>query len=233
MKKSSKIATAIMSLSSLMIGTYSASAAVTITKVYDGDTITLSTGEKVRFLQIDTPELSPGECYANQARTELVKLLNAPGQLALKADPNLDKVDRYGRILRYVFVGKTNINLKMVELGAAAPYFYRSERGKYSDSILIAAKAAQAKKLGMWKDCPGTKLTPNSAVTTSASAVVGNISMTSQRSSCNLNYKECLPAFPPDLNCSDIKRMGLASIHVIGIDVFKLDRDGDKVGCDR
>ncbi len=144
-----------------------ASAAVTITKVYDGDDITLSTGEKVRLLQIDTPELSPGECYAAQARSELVKLLEAPGQLSLKPDPNLDKTDRHGRILRYVFIGKTNINLKMVEIGAAAPYFYRSKKGMYATVILKAAQTAQAKKLGLWKACPGTKLTPNNAVTTS------------------------------------------------------------------
>ena len=52
-----------------MIGlsTSPASAAVTITKVYDGDTITLSTGERVRLLQIDSPELSPAECYGDEA----------------------------------------------------------------------------------------------------------------------------------------------------------------------
>ena len=67
---------------------YSANAAITITKVYDGDTITLSTGERVRFLQIDTPELSPVECYAQEARSALVLLLNQPGTLTLKTDIN-------------------------------------------------------------------------------------------------------------------------------------------------
>ena len=92
------------------LSTSPASAAVTITKVYDGDTITLSTGERVRLLQIDSPELSPAECYGDEARSALVGLLNAPGQLTLQSDPKLDKVDRYGRLLRYVYIGKTNIN---------------------------------------------------------------------------------------------------------------------------
>jgi endonuclease YncB( thermonuclease family) len=149
---------------------YAASAVTTITKVYDGDTITLSTGERVRFLQIDTPELSPAACYSQEARSALISLLNMPGQLTLKTDPKLDKVDRYGRLLRYVFVGKTNINLKLVEIGAAAPYFYRGEKGPYSEQILNAAQMAKSKSIGLWKSCPRTQLTPTRAVATASSS---------------------------------------------------------------
>jgi micrococcal nuclease len=149
---------------------YEASAVATITKVYDGDTITLSTGERVRFLQIDTPELSPAACYSQEARSALISLLNMPGQLMLKTDPKLDKVDRYGRLLRYVFVGKTNINLKLVEIGAAAPYFYRGEKGLYSEQILNAAQMAKSKSIGLWKSCPRTQLTPTRAVATASSS---------------------------------------------------------------
>jgi endonuclease YncB( thermonuclease family) len=106
-----------------VLGANPASAAASVVKIYDGDTITLSSGEKVRLLQIDTPELSPAECYGEEARNALISLLNQSGSLSFKEDLKLDKVDRYGRLLRYVFVGKTNINLKMVEIGAAAPYF--------------------------------------------------------------------------------------------------------------
>jgi micrococcal nuclease len=115
-----------------ILSTATGTAATTITKVYDGDTITLSTGEKVRLLQIDTPELASGECYGEEARRALISLLNLPGQITLKTDPKLDQVDRYGRLLRYVFKGNSNINLKMVEIGAAAPYFYKGQKGKHS-----------------------------------------------------------------------------------------------------
>ena len=47
-----------------------------VTKIYDGDTITLSNGMKVRLLQIDTPELSPSECYGKDARQALIKLID-------------------------------------------------------------------------------------------------------------------------------------------------------------
>jgi len=212
---------------------YSANAAITITKVYDGDTITLSTGERVRFLQIDTPELSPAECFGNEARNALVSLLNAPGQLTLKTDPKLDKVDRYGRILRYVFIGKTNINLKLVEIGAAAPYFYKGDKGQYSTQILKAAQNAKAKSLGLWKACPGTQLTPNSAVTTLGAVNAPIAAATSVGVKCDPNYAGCIPVFPPDVDCADIKRLGLAPVKVIGTDVHKLDRDGDGIGCDK
>jgi endonuclease YncB( thermonuclease family) len=214
-------------------GSYTASAATTITKVYDGDTITLSNGEKVRFLQIDTPELSPAECYGEEARSALVSLLNSPGQLSLKTDPKLDKVDRYGRLLRYVFIGKTNINLKLVEIGAAAPYFYKGDKGQYSAQILKAAQTAKSKSLGLWKSCPGTQLTPNDAVTTISTVATASASATTSGVKCDPNYAGCIPVFPPDVNCTDIKRLGLAPVKVIGKDVHKLDRDGDGIGCDK
>ena len=114
MNKKVLVASALIAIGVTISGGYTASAATTITKVYDGDTITLSTGEKVRLLQIDTPELSPADCYGKEARAALVILLSTPGQLSLKTDSKLDKVDRYSRLLRYLFIGKTNINLNVI-----------------------------------------------------------------------------------------------------------------------
>ena len=152
----------------LIGGAPTAYAASNVSKVVDGDTITMSNGEKVRLIQIDTPELASKECYGIQAKSELSKLLSQAGELSLISDPNLDEVDKYGRSLRYVFVGNTNLNLKLVEIGAAAPYFYRGEKGIYAAQFLKAAQAAQKRKLGMWGMCPGTRLSPNHAVQTKA-----------------------------------------------------------------
>lgn len=193
MKKKVVVLVAILAIGVPISIAHTASAITTITKVHDGDTVTLSTGERVRFLQIDTPELSPAECYGEEARSALVSLLNTPGQLSLKADSNLDKVDRYGRLLRYVFIGKTNINLKLVEIGAAAPYFYKGDKGQYSTQILKAAKNAKAKSLGLWKSCPGTQLTPNNAVTTLAASSSAQASAVSTGLKCDPNYAGCIP----------------------------------------
>jgi endonuclease YncB( thermonuclease family) len=233
MKRKQVISVALLAAGVAASSVYTASAATTITKVYDGDTITLSSGERVRFLQIDTPELSTAECYGEEARSALVGLLNAPGQLTLKTDPRLDKVDRYGRLLRYVFIGKTNINLKMVEIGAAAPYFYKGDKGQYSAQILKAAQTAKAKSLGLWKSCPGTQLTPTNAVTTIDAVSTATASASTVSGKCDPNYAGCIPVFPHDVDCTDFKRLGLAPVKVIGKDVHKLDRDGDGIGCDQ
>jgi endonuclease YncB( thermonuclease family) len=230
----SRLAVAALLITGVSIsGAQVASAGTTVTKVTDGDTITLSTGKKVRLLQIDTPELSQAECYGQEARNALVSLLNTPGQISLMPDPNLDQVDRYGRLLRYVFIGKININLKLVEIGAAAPYFYRGEKGRYSTQILKAAQSAKYKSLGLWKSCPGTKLSPTDAVTTIRTVVRTISSATSKGVKCDPNYVGCIPVSTSDLDCTDIKLLGLAPVKVIGIDVHRLDRDGDGIGCDK
>ena len=45
----------------------------------------------------------------------------SPRAVTLEADPALDRVDRYGRLLRYVLRAGRNVNLELVRLGAAAP----------------------------------------------------------------------------------------------------------------
>ena len=153
---------------SLIGGAPTASAVSNVSRVVDGDTITMSNGEKVRLIQIDTPELTSKECYGSEARLALSKLLNQPGKVTLTTDPKLDKTDKYGRSLRYVFIGKTNLNLKMVEIGAATPYFYRSEKGIYATQFLKAAQNAQKLGLGLWRVCPVKRLSPNNAAQTRA-----------------------------------------------------------------
>ncbi len=126
----------------------------------------MKNGEKVRLIQIDTPELSGNECFGLNAKIELTKLLKSDGKVELIADPKLDNMDRYGRSLRYLLFKGVNVNLKMVEIGAAAPYFYRGEKGTYSKQLLNLAESAKKNKLGLWKYCPRTTLEPNRALST-------------------------------------------------------------------
>lgn len=233
MKIKARVSHALIIVMLFMAVTPIAEASVSVVKIYDGDTITIASGERVRLVQIDTPELSPAECFGEEAKAVLVSLLNSGGQIILKSDPNLDKVDRYGRLLRYVFAGSTNLNLKMVEMGAAAPYFYRGEKGQYSTQMLKAAQSAKSKSLGLWKKCPGTTLTPTSAISTVVASSHQKTSADTSNGKCDPNYAGCIPIFPLDVDCSDIKRLGLAPVKVIGTDIHKLDRDGDGIGCDK
>ncbi len=88
-----------------------------VASVYDGDTLTLRSGQRVRLLQIDTPELGSGECYSRAARTALLGLMPIGSRVTLETDARLDRVDRYGRLLRYVHRGSLNVNLQLVTAG--------------------------------------------------------------------------------------------------------------------
>jgi micrococcal nuclease len=216
----------------LILGVTSASAAVfQVINIRDGDTLTISTGEKVRFLQIDTPEISPAECYGAEARKALVDIIgNSP--ITLESDSVSDDIDQFGRILRYIKIGKVNVNLKLVEIGAATPFFFKGEKGKYSAQLLKAAQNAKAKKIGLWKLCPNTKLDTSKLAETGP--VPSKLTSTPKSNNkCDPNYQGCIPPYPPDLDCTDIKRMKLAPIRVIGVDVHKFDGDGDGIGCDK
>ena len=222
----------------LLLGAVPAQGALKVVKIYDGDTVTMADGMKIRLLQIDAPELAENECFAKESKTALVSLLAKKGTITLKADPASASFDRYGRALRYIFVGKLNVNLEMVKIGAAAPYFYQGERGIYSAAMLKAAQDAKFYKVGLWKTCPGTQLVPTKAITTYkavgtpvASPITTPATVPSPSTGCDPNYAGCIPLFPPDLNCRDIKALGLAPVTVLGKDPHKLDGDGDGKAC--
>jgi endonuclease YncB( thermonuclease family) len=232
----SRYALAISAL--LLLGVVPAQGALKVVKIYDGDTVTMADGMKIRLLQIDAPELAEGECFAKESKAALVNLLAKKGTVTLKADPASASYDRYGRALRYIFVGKLNVNLEMVKIGAAAPYFYQGERGIYSATMLKAAQDAKFYKVGLWKTCPGTQLVPTKAITTYkavgtpvASPITTPATVPSPSNGCDPNYAGCIPLFPPDLNCSDIKALGLAPVTVLGKDPHRLDGDGDGKAC--
>lgn len=205
--------------------------AETILKITDGDTIRINTGEDVRLLQIDTPEPMSSECYATEATQALTKLIFGK-TIRLESDPVSDNIDQYKRLLRYVFIGKVNVNLRMVELGAAAPYFYQGEKGKYSKQLLKAAEKARANKVGLWGKCPNAKLNPARSLSSGNSTQVASNTRPGTTGQCDPNYDPCIPVSAYDLDCPDIYNLGLSSIRVIGQDVHRLDRDRDGVACE-
>jgi micrococcal nuclease len=137
-----------------------------VARVVDGDTVVLGDGERVRLVQIDAPELREGECYAREALRELERLLPVGASVRLEADPALDDRDRFGRLLRYVHAEETNVNLALVQRGAASVWFYGGDRGRYAGELLAAAQAAEAAGLGLWGACPAARLDPESALDT-------------------------------------------------------------------
>ena len=202
-----------------------------VASVYDGDTLRLRDGRRVRLLQVDTPELRSSECYSRAARAALLNLAPPGRRIVLESDPGLDRVDRYGRLLRYVRRIGVNVNLELVRRGAAAPYFYRGERGRYAGSLMRSAQRAKAAKRGLWKACPSTRLDPERAVETGRSGSPKTPPPPSGK--CDPNYSGgCVPPPPPDLDCADIRAMGIAPVRVVGSDPHRLDTDHDGLGCE-
>jgi endonuclease YncB( thermonuclease family) len=140
-----------------------------IARVIDGDTVALTSGAHVRLVQIDTPEVYYGtECYGERASAVTRRLL-PPGTLVrLYREPRTDAIDRYGRLLRYVFRARDglDVNVFLVRVGAAAPYFYDSVRGRYAALLERLARRARARHLGLWGACPRTPFRPDNAVST-------------------------------------------------------------------
>ncbi len=162
-----------LALASAVSGSTAATAAMGLTaatgvvaSITDGDTLRLVSGARVRLLQIDSPELGTHECFASAARTALTRRVPAGSRVVLEVDPSLDLVDRYGRLLRYVILGQTNVNIALVRAGAAAPYFYDRDRGRYAATLLAVAQRARAERRGLWGACPGTALDPYRQVDT-------------------------------------------------------------------
>ena len=115
-----------------------------IDHVTDGDTVVLRNGQRVRLVQIDTPEVFFGtECYGPQASATTKRLLPAGTQVGFMVEPATDRVDEFGRLLRYVVRVNdgVNVNLRLVAVGAAAPYFFDGRRGRYAARLEALASA--------------------------------------------------------------------------------------------
>jgi endonuclease YncB( thermonuclease family) len=140
-----------------------------IDHVTDGDTVVLRNGQRVRLVQIDTPEVFFGaECYGPQASAITKRLLPVGVRVTLMPEPATDRVDQYGRLLRYVIrvSDGVDVNVRLVALGAAAPYFYSGRRGRYANRLEALAKRAKARRLGLWGACPRTVYDPYRGIET-------------------------------------------------------------------
>ena len=123
-----------------------------VRNVNDGDTITLDNGDRVRFVQIDAPELL-GECNGRNAAGVLRQLLPEGTHVSLVRDRRLDDRDKCGRLLRFVLKGSLNFNLALVDIGAASASFFHGDRGTYAAELLSAAKRARAAGRVAWGAC--------------------------------------------------------------------------------
>jgi micrococcal nuclease len=123
-----------------------------VKKVIDGDSIQLETGEIVRYLGIDTPELASkeggAEFYAKEAARYNKKLVFLK-KVSLEFD--VEKKDHYGRLLAYVYVKNVFVNAELVKLGYARAMI-KPPNTKHQELFLSYQKKAMAEERGLWQE---------------------------------------------------------------------------------
>jgi len=131
---------------------------VLVTEVIDGDTIRVNSSLTVRLLGIDTPETvdprRPVGCFGKEASNETKELLSGRGVILQK---DVSEVDKYKRLLRYVFLPLQNgqtlfVNDYLVREGFAKVLTYPPDV-KYNEQFRQAEKEAKEGRKGLWGRC--------------------------------------------------------------------------------
>jgi micrococcal nuclease len=196
----------------------------TVVRITDGDTIRVlidGSEHPVRYIGIDTPEVhggvEPMGLEASQANADLL----AGKQVVLEKD--VSETDRYGRLLRYVWVedadGWLLVNLELLRRGFAQVTTYPPDV-KYVDALYLPAQAAAREAgLGVWRAPPST---PSPAAGAPAP------------SNCEPSYPDvCIPVGSADVDCPDLDARRFSVLwNVANPDPHRFDGDGDGIGCE-
>ena len=139
-----------------------------VVDVVDGDTIkVLLDGERVtiRVIGIDTPETrdprKPVQCFGREATARAEALLDGR-EVWLSVDPTQDRIDRYDRLLAYVWLPEGQLfEWVMVTDGYAHEYTYDLPY-RYQGELQEAERTARAAERGLWSptSCAGDTTTP-------------------------------------------------------------------------
>lgn len=113
-----------------------------VTKVIDGDTVEIASGQKVRLYNIDAPELS--QDYGPEAAAELINLVE--GRRVNLIGHGYDK---YNRALGELLIGTVNINAVMVSRGAAWDSSHLN--GRSDPRLHVKQRSAKSQSLGLWR----------------------------------------------------------------------------------
>lgn len=191
-----------------------------VTKVIDGDTIQIEGAKTVRYIGIDTPEtVDPRksvQCYGKEASSKNKELVEGK-QVRLEKD--VSETDKYGRLLRYVYIGDTFVNDYLVRQGYAHASSYPPDI-KYQEQFRQAQEEARSGNRGLWSACDGNSINSLPKPTTASTGSVPGSSYTGG-----------------DKDCSDFSTQSEAQVFFIsqggpGSDPHRLDRDRDGVACE-
>lgn len=119
-----------------------------VISVYDGDTFTLDTGDKVRLRAVNTPELKPYENFASEARDATETFISGK-EITLRYGQTIR--DSYGRLIADAVVDGKDLSLYLTERGLAH-VFVVAPADQDLTALLAAQARAQASGFGIWTD---------------------------------------------------------------------------------
>ncbi|WP_041077134.1 thermonuclease family protein [Bacillus sp. OxB-1] len=128
---------------------------VELVKVIDGDTIKIiyeGKEQNVRYLLIDTPETNHPRLgkqpFGDEAKARNQELINS-GTLEIEFDIG-EQIDKYGRLLAYVYVDGESVQEKLLEEGLARVAYVYPPNTRHLDPYEKKQDAAKKKGLGIW-----------------------------------------------------------------------------------
>jgi len=127
-----------------------------IVRVVDGDTFVIDyngKNEKVRLIGVDTPEsVHPDEqkntAFGNEVSSYSKRMLMGK---RVQIEFDVEKRDKYGRLLAYVYIDGQMYNKLLLERGYAKIATY-PPNVKYVEDFKSLQKQARENKVGLWSD---------------------------------------------------------------------------------
>lgn len=205
----------------LVAGMQDSPQGVFVTRVIDGDTIALEGGAIVRYIGIDTPETShPSkgvQCFGEEAKRKNTELVEGK---TVRLERDVSEVDKYDRLLRYVYVGDVFVNDVLVREGFAYSYSYPPDV-LYQDRFRQSERQARANKRGLWGSCPGGEdVVQGASIISSPPATANDINCLSNTYNCT------------DFSTRENAQAVYEQCGGISSDIHKLDVDGDGIACE-
>jgi len=137
---------------SLLVSNVAGGKEYIVKKVINGDTIQLDNGQTVKYIGIETPELSlkegGSEFFAKQASRYNQRLVFMK-KVRLEFDKK--KQDSDGRLLAYVFVKQLFVNAELIKLGYAKVNIV-PPNDKYKNMFLDYEAKAKMSEKGLWQE---------------------------------------------------------------------------------
>lgn len=175
----------------------------------------------IRLIGVDTPEtVHPSEpvgCFGPAASRFTERQLEGK-RVRLTFD--VEREDRYGRTLAYLWLGSELFNERLVRAGFATVSTF-PPNVRYVERFRAAERYARNHDRGLWGGCdPGPFEIPD--LEGEGEDTGGNCDKSSYPG-------VCIAPSPPDLDCADVP---YSNFQVTGSDPHGFDGDNDGVGCE-